>query len=204
MNFTSHYDAPVRLAVLLVNALSPGWARGRSLQPPVGEQEREAAAEALRSIDPELTAISAEEAGQLAGWSATMRAVFAAVAAGDLDTAAGHVERMLQETATRPSMARHDEQLWHVHYQGTSGGVAGQWAGTCAAALGVVLGSDARSRLGVCTAERCDRVYVDTSHNGTRRFCSTACQNRVKAAAFRTRNQTGPPGPERAADRSDR
>lgn len=48
--------------------------------------------------------------------------------------------------------------------------------------------SDLAGRLGVCTAERCDRVYVDTSKNGTRRFCSTACQNRVKAAAFRARH----------------
>jgi predicted RNA-binding Zn ribbon-like protein len=39
----------------------------------------------------------------------------------------------------------------------------------------------------VCTAPRCDRVYVDTSRNGTRRFCSTTCQNRVKAATFRER-----------------
>jgi hypothetical protein len=31
-------------------------------------------------------------------------------------------------------------------------------------------------------------VYVDTSRNGTRRFCSTSCQNRVKAAAFRARH----------------
>jgi predicted RNA-binding Zn ribbon-like protein len=30
-------------------------------------------------------------------------------------------------------------------------------------------------------------VHVDASRNGTRRFCSTACQNRVKAAAYRGR-----------------
>ena len=33
-----------------------------------------------------------------------------------------------------------------------------------------------------------DRVYVDTSRNATRRFCSTACQSRTKAAAFRARH----------------
>ena len=42
-------------------------------------------------------------------------------------------------------------------------------------------------RLGVCSAPECDRVFVDVSRNGTRRFCSTACQNRVKAAAHRAR-----------------
>jgi predicted RNA-binding Zn ribbon-like protein len=51
----------------------------------------------------------------------------------------------------------------------------------------VVLGSESHDRLGVCTAPRCDRVYVDTSRNGTRRYCSTSCQNRVKTAAFRAR-----------------
>jgi predicted RNA-binding Zn ribbon-like protein len=45
-------------------------------------------------------------------------------------------------------------------------------------------------RLGVCTAALCDRVYVDNSRSGTRRFCSTSCQNRVKAAAFRARQVT--------------
>jgi len=52
----------------------------------------------------------------------------------------------------------------------------------------VVLGGGLRDRLGVCTAPHCDRVYVDTSRNGSRRFCSTACQNRGKAAAFHERH----------------
>ena len=34
-----------------------------------------------------------------------------------------------------------------------------------------------------------ERVYVDTSKNAKRRFCSTACQNRTKAAAFRQRRR---------------
>jgi len=51
----------------------------------------------------------------------------------------------------------------------------------------VVLGGEMPDRLGVCTAPRCDRVFVDTSRNGTRRYCSTSCQNRVKTAAFRAR-----------------
>jgi predicted RNA-binding Zn ribbon-like protein len=52
-----------------------------------------------------------------------------------------------------------------------------------------VLDCEYADRLGVCSAESCDRVFVDTSRNGTRRFWSTACQNRIKAAAFRHRQQ---------------
>jgi predicted RNA-binding Zn ribbon-like protein len=53
--------------------------------------------------------------------------------------------------------------------------------------LATALGGEYATRLGVCSAPDCDRVYVDTSRNGTRRFCDTACQSRVKAAAHRTR-----------------
>ncbi|HWD80506.1 MAG TPA: CGNR zinc finger domain-containing protein [Kribbella sp.] len=45
-------------------------------------------------------------------------------------------------------------------------------------------------RLGVCAAPHCDRVFVDTSKNGQRRFHSPQCQSRVKAAAHRARQQT--------------
>ena len=45
--------------------------------------------------------------------------------------------------------------------------------------------------MGTCAAERCDVVFVDTSKNGSRRFCSTGCQNRVKTAAYRSRSLRG-------------
>jgi predicted RNA-binding Zn ribbon-like protein len=34
-------------------------------------------------------------------------------------------------------------------------------------------------------------VFVDLSRNGSRRFCSAACQNRTKAAALRARRRAG-------------
>ena len=64
---------------------------------------------------------------------------------------------------------------------------APSWAAPMATGLAIVLGNPAVDRLGLCNAPVCDRVYIDVSRNGTRRFCSTACQNRVKAAAFRAR-----------------
>jgi predicted RNA-binding Zn ribbon-like protein len=190
VNFGSHYDAPVRLAALLVNALTDGHMRGRPYPSPQGEQRREAATEVLRSISPDIPTVAAHEADDLATLAATLRSVFASVADGDLDTAAEQVNRLLDDTRAQPRLNRHDEQLWHLHYHGTTGGLAATWAGACATALAIVLGSDSRHRLGICTAPRCDRVYVDTSHNGIRRFCSTPCQNRVKTAAFRARIQS--------------
>ncbi|WP_405008879.1 CGNR zinc finger domain-containing protein [Kitasatospora purpeofusca] len=54
-------------------------------------------------------------------------------------------------------------------------------------ALAEARGSRFASRLGVCSAPACDRAYVDVSRNGIRRYCSTACRNRVKSAAHRAR-----------------
>jgi predicted RNA-binding Zn ribbon-like protein len=36
-------------------------------------------------------------------------------------------------------------------------------------------------------------VFLDTSRNGSRRFCSTPCQHRVKAAAYRARRRRAEP-----------
>jgi predicted RNA-binding Zn ribbon-like protein len=35
----------------------------------------------------------------------------------------------------------------------------------------------------------CDRVYIDTSRNLGKRFCSTRCQSRVKAATHRAKSK---------------
>lgn len=60
----------------------------------------------------------------------------------------------------------------------------------CAEALARLIGAGGEGRFGLCDSGRCDRVFLDGSKNGSRRFCSTTCQNRVKAASFRRRQAT--------------
>jgi predicted RNA-binding Zn ribbon-like protein len=117
-----------------------------------------------------------------------VRAVFDAMDAGAVDEAASQLNTLLAATGARPLLDRHDGEPWHLHFTGRTDELAQGWAAGCATGLAVVLGTELYNRLGVCTASRCDRVYVDVSRNGTRRFCSTSCQNRVKAAAFRARH----------------
>src|SRR5690606_2344616 len=149
----------------------------------------EAATEGVRTGYPSHRPVTAAEGAELAEVARRLRPVFEAVAAGDVDTAAGQVNALLVETGARPLLMRHDGQPWHLHFHGPGGNLAGDWAASCASGLAYVRGSEFHDRLGVCTAPNCDRVYVDVSRNGTRRFCSTACQNRVKTAAFRARNK---------------
>jgi predicted RNA-binding Zn ribbon-like protein len=104
-----------------------------------------------------------------------------------VDEAAGQVNALLVRTGARPELERHDGEPWHLHFHAADRSLPNGWAAGCATGLAVVLGGSRYDRLGVCTGPRCDRVYVDTSRNGTRRYCSTSCQNRVKTAAFRAR-----------------
>jgi len=188
VNFNSHLDAVISVAVSLVNTLTPGEARGRSYQPPGGEAACAAVTAALRTGQRSARQVTSGEAALLADIAARLRAVFDAVEAEEVDAAAILVNAMLTDTRARPQLDRHDGEPWHLHFHSTTDSLAQGWAAGCATGLAVVLGTDMYQRLGVCTAPRCDRVYVDVSRNGTRRFCSTACQNRVKAAAFRARH----------------
>lgn len=187
MNFSSHLDAVVTVAVELVNALTPGEAHGRDYLPPDGQALAALATAALRAGRPDTREVSPAEASAFSDFAWALRLVFDDVSTGRLDQAAGQVNGLLAETGARPMLDRHDGEPWHLHFHGAQDSLVTGWAAGCATGLAVVLGSDLHGRLGLCTADRCDRVYVDTSKNGTRRFCSTACQNRVKAAAFRAR-----------------
>jgi predicted RNA-binding Zn ribbon-like protein len=183
-------DTVVTVAVSLVNALTAGEARGREYEPPAGHNLAAAVTAALREGQPATRLVTEQEAAELAATATRLRTVFDAVDAGQLDAAARQVNELLAATGARPQLDRHDGEPWHLHFHGRDDSLPEGWVAGCATGLAVVLGTDMYDRLGVCTAPRCDRVYVDVSRNGTRRFCSTSCQNRVKAAAFRARQTT--------------
>jgi predicted RNA-binding Zn ribbon-like protein len=187
VNFNSHTDVVVRVAVALVNLLTEGEDRSRTYRPPAGA-ERAAALNAIFKSADSRTEVTEREADEFIPVAVGLRAIFTAVADGDIDDAARLINSMLATTGAHPELARHDGEPWHVHFHATGpASKADGWAAGCATGLAIVLGGEHFDRLGVCTAPRCDRVYVDTSRNGSKRFCSTACQNRVKAAAFRER-----------------
>ena len=175
------------MAVALVNLLTPGEDRSRKYLPPEGA-ERAAALNALFKSAGSRTEVAAAEAEAFVPVATALAAVFGAVAAGDVDRAAHQLNDLLTATGARPALDRHDGEPWHIHFHSADeSSPAAGWAAGCATGLAIVLGGEFHDRLGVCTAPHCDRVYVDVSRNGSRRFCSTACQNRVKAAAFRER-----------------
>ncbi|MBA8826619.1 putative RNA-binding Zn ribbon-like protein [Saccharopolyspora lacisalsi] len=184
MDFDSHVSGVMHATVALVNTLTPGWAGGREWHT---EYLPEATERALAHGSWGSRAVTPGEVDQLASYAASLREAFEHVDRGDTDAACERTNALLTDTGAVPMLARHDGEPWHLHFHAADAPYARGWAAAMATSLAIVLGSVHADRIGLCSASSCDRVYVDTSRNGTRRFCSTACQNRAKAAAFRER-----------------
>jgi predicted RNA-binding Zn ribbon-like protein len=84
-----------------------------------------------------------------------------------------------------PSIVDHDGQGYHLHYHPPGAGHLRTIGASMVMALGTVLCDFGESRLGVCP--QCADVFVDTTRNGSQRFCSRTCANRVHAASHRAR-----------------
>jgi predicted RNA-binding Zn ribbon-like protein len=176
VNFDSYTDRVVGVAAALVNALTPGEHGGR----PVTVSGRRCADLLGRPVnDADLT--------ELARLAERLRSVFVAAERGAVDEVAHLVNALLRDYRPAPVLSHHDGEPWHLHFTGMAGSPAGDWGASCATGLAVVVDGQASSRLGVCRADDCDRVYVDVSRNSSRRFCGEACLNRTKVAAFRAR-----------------
>lgn len=187
MRFDSHVVDLVDVMVALVNRTTPGYDGPRPMATPEGQELRERVVEVLVRGG-RRPRVSAEEAARLAMLAVRLREVFEEVEGQRPDRAARAVNALLEETATRPRLDRSADG-WAVHFHGPDDSLVIGWSAGFAAGLALALGSDLAGRLGVCAADPCDRVYVDLSKNGGRRFCSTRCQSRVKAAAHRDRQR---------------
>jgi predicted RNA-binding Zn ribbon-like protein len=187
MTFDSHVLNLVSVAARLVNHLTSGESGGRTVTAPEGRQRRTAAAEALGGEGRPTPAVSTKDAAALADAASGMRRVFESAVAGHVMDAAFVVNELMSKAGARPQLDPLPEGGWHVHFHGMDDTLATGWTAGCATGLALAIGSNLAGRLGICEADRCDRVYVDTSRNSSKRFCSVACQNRTKAAAFRAR-----------------
>jgi len=185
----SYGDAGVLVAVDLVNGLAAAdagpWPKARVL----------AALREILALDPPSVALL--RPGDVPGFLGLARAlgdVFGDLRQGDLDAAAERLNGLLARHPAHPHLAKEGGR-WRLHHHPADTALVPMWAATCAEAVARMVGAGHGRRFGACAASGCGRVYFDVSKNGSRRFCSTTCQNRVKAAAFRLRQ--GADGPRR-------
>jgi predicted RNA-binding Zn ribbon-like protein len=105
----------------------------------------------------------------------------------DRDDAVDAVNRMLREARAVPHLVRHDDYDWHIHATEPDAPLAERIRVEAAMAFIDVIRMGETGRLRVCGADDCDGLFLDLSRNGSKRFCSVRCGNRVNMTAFRAR-----------------
>jgi len=183
--FDSYEDVNAVIAVNLVNELTLEHAFGRPAQLP----DPVLALQRVLDVDPPFPQLREPDVPSFITLANRLRDVFGDLHRGDLDAAATRLNELLAAHPAHPHLAK-DHGHWRLHHHPVDAALVPMATAVCAGAMARMVGAGAGSRLGTCDSDDCDRVFLDGSKNGSRRFCSTTCQNRVKAAAFRRRRAT--------------
>jgi predicted RNA-binding Zn ribbon-like protein len=184
VELVSYEDTGIVIAVDLVNglAIEHAWGRPASLLHPfIGIHK------ALEVDPPTVEQLRTSDVPGFVALAPRLRAVFTDLHQGDVDTAAGRLNELLAAHSAHPHLAKEDGR-WRLHHHPADAALIPMVTAICAEALARQIGANGGRRLGTCGAADCDRVFRDTSKNASRRFCSTTCQNRVKAATYRRRH----------------
>lgn len=109
-------------------------------------------------------------------------------ASGD-DEVIAILNSLLEQADARPEITNHDG-VWHVHYVPDDAPLARRLAAYAVMGLGSLVSDLGRDRMGICRADECEDVFVDTSRNRSRRYCNDKCATRMNVAAYRKRRAT--------------
>lgn len=118
-----------------------------------------------------------------------LRAVFETADSGDLVTAVELLNALLRDYPVQPQLSGHDGADWHLHLAEGASSVAAAYTTVAIMGLAVFCTEYAVDRLGVCEAAPCRKVFLDTSTNRSRRYCSDRCATRANVAAYRQRRR---------------
>jgi predicted RNA-binding Zn ribbon-like protein len=117
-----------------------------------------------------------------------LRPVFEASEASDAAAVVAGLNELMARYPITPRISDHDPSALHLHVAATSS-VAELLVGESLLGLASVVCELGPTRLGVCSAAPCTNVYVDTSPNQSRRYCSERCSSRANVAAYRARQR---------------
>ncbi|HYY44727.1 MAG TPA: CGNR zinc finger domain-containing protein [Actinomycetota bacterium] len=137
--------------------------------------------------------ISEEDVTNFKAVRARLRRVFAASTEQEK---AAEINSLLEAADVRPFLTDHcGGSPWHLHVTAEDA-PWGRWLqATTGFALAIFAATEGLHRIGSCRAPACDRVFIDTSPRGDRRYCSERCANRARVGRLRAR-RSGARGPQ--------
>ncbi len=138
------------------------------------------------------TQVTDKDVSTLRRFQRELRPVFDAADAGDVRTTIGLLNDAMVRHPITPRIsdhAGHGPDDLHLHVATKAASVAELLIGESLLGLATLVCDLGPSRLGVCSDAKCDNVYVDTSPNHSRRYCSDRCSSRANVAAYRARRR---------------
>ena len=180
MDFTHYSDEAVAIAVDLVN--SRGSWTGFEYLP-----DSEAVIRFL--ADHGLSPPHSVGRREIENIHALRARLSAAFTAPDEKTSVAILNKLLDDVGTHPQLTDHDGAEWHLHYVPAGKAVSQQLTAVAAMGLATVIAEHGFERIGVCSADECRDVYIDTSRNKSRRYCDDSCSSRMNVAAYRSRRK---------------
>lgn len=178
MNFDNYKQVALDTAIDLANSLDVvsgeeyltnadavgGWLQGRGIETPRPPTERD-----MRGLR-------------------RLRAQVRIVMEGSEEEAEEALDRIVADASVRPRVT-FSKGEWRLSHVPGADGLVDRVAAIAVTGLAAALSESGRERFGVCSKEGCRDVYLDTSKNRSRRYCSDSCSNRANVAAFRARQR---------------
>lgn len=131
--------------------------------------------------------VRSQDAKQLAPVTRELNGIIDASASGDETRVVDGLNRLLATHPVRPRISGHDASTWHLHVNEADAPVAEILIGEALFGLALLVTELGAIRFGRCAATGCDRAFVDTTTNRSRRFCSSRCATRTNVAEYRRR-----------------
>ena len=133
--------------------------------------------------------VAAADVTSLQAFRAELRPVFEASDVDDARLVVSSLNHLLATHPVTPMISDHDPDHLHMHVANRAASVAELMIGESLMGLANLVCDLGATRLGICSEPRCDHVFVDTSPNQSRRYCSDRCSSRANVAAFRARQR---------------
>jgi predicted RNA-binding Zn ribbon-like protein len=120
---------------------------------------------------------------------AEIRGVFEDASAGEEVAAVRRINALLDGAQFRPQVTGHDGEDWHLHLAEGASSVSSGYTAAAGVGLATYIAENGFARLGVCQSSACRNVFIDSSTNVSRRYCSDRCATRANVAAYRARQR---------------
>lgn len=149
------------LAAELASLVGRGW-------------DTDAAMAALHQFEVRDPHLSEARSQQLRDWSTKLRAPFET---NDVESICASLNDLLEMATSRAFLSTHDGMKPHLHFTADNDDVLARTRAITAGGLAIFAVESAGGRLGACMRRGCPEVFVDTSRNGRRAYCSARCGN---------------------------